>query len=208
MAFGPALPTFARLSQRVLDEQWTDLAFAARGIETAEQWWAALATEPAFVPLLTDRTARFAGKQRQESPPGFDVHVAALRDAGFREVGRSGRCSRIACCSLCVRHAASSQVDRAHHAWPRKDRPSRRSARSPRGVAPGPMRRSPVRLGANKSVSAGTSCASYSATVSRVLSGSAMCWSQTAAASPTQGSLAQIRLPLFARTRSRAGVTA
>lgn len=87
MAFGPALPTFARLSQRVLDEQWTDAAFAARGIETAEQWWDALALEPAFAPLLTERTARFAGKQRQESPPGFDVHVAAFRDAGFREVG-------------------------------------------------------------------------------------------------------------------------
>lgn len=38
MAFGPASPTFARLSQRVLDAQWTDAAFAARGIETAEQW--------------------------------------------------------------------------------------------------------------------------------------------------------------------------
>lgn len=87
MAFGPALPSFARLSQRVLDEQWTDAAFAARGIETAEQWWEALALEPAFVPLLTERTRRFAGKKRQESPPGFDVHVAALRDAGFREVG-------------------------------------------------------------------------------------------------------------------------
>jgi hypothetical protein len=27
------------LSQRALDEQWTDDAFAVRGIETAEQWW-------------------------------------------------------------------------------------------------------------------------------------------------------------------------
>lgn len=87
MAFGPALPTFARLSQRVLDERWTDAAFAAGGIETAEQWWDALALEAAFGPLLTERSACFAGKQRQESPPGFDVHVAALRDAGFREVG-------------------------------------------------------------------------------------------------------------------------
>jgi hypothetical protein len=43
MAFSPALPTFARLSQRVLDDQWTDAAFAARGMETAEQWWDALA---------------------------------------------------------------------------------------------------------------------------------------------------------------------
>jgi hypothetical protein len=30
----------------------------------------------------------FAGKQRQDTPPGFDAHVAALRDAGFREVDR------------------------------------------------------------------------------------------------------------------------
>ena len=87
MAFSPALPTFARLSQQVLDEQWTDAAFAARGIETAEQWWEALTLEPAFATLLTQRTERFAGKKRPESTPGFDAHVAALRDAGFCEVG-------------------------------------------------------------------------------------------------------------------------
>ena len=87
MAFGPALPTLTRLSQRVLDEQWSDASFAARGIESAEQWWDALALEPVFAPLLKERAERFAGKRRQQSPPGFDVHVAALRDAGFREVG-------------------------------------------------------------------------------------------------------------------------
>jgi hypothetical protein len=38
------------------------------------------------VQLLAERTARFGGKQRQESPPGFELHAAALRDAGFREV--------------------------------------------------------------------------------------------------------------------------
>ena len=87
MAFGQALPTFARVSDRRLDAQWADTAFAACGIETAEQWWEALAGEAAFAPLLTERAACFAGKQRQESPPGFEVHVEALRDAGFREVG-------------------------------------------------------------------------------------------------------------------------
>lgn len=87
MAFGPASPTFARLSRRFLDEQWADAAFAARGIETAEQWWDAVASERAFAPLLSKQAARFAGKRRQESPPGFDFHVAALHDAGFREVG-------------------------------------------------------------------------------------------------------------------------
>lgn len=87
MAFGSALPTLDRVSQGVLDDEWTDAAFAARGIETAEQWWASLASEPAFASLLAERTERFAGMQRQESPPGFEEHVAALRDAGFREVG-------------------------------------------------------------------------------------------------------------------------
>jgi SAM-dependent methyltransferase len=87
MAFGESLPTFDRLSESVLDRQWSDSAFADRGIETAEQWWDALRSEPAFASLLTERIARFAGKRRQDSPPGFDVHVAALRDAGFREIG-------------------------------------------------------------------------------------------------------------------------
>lgn len=87
MAFGEALPTFARVSDRVVGEQWTDAAFAAGGTETAEQWWDALAGEAAFAALLTKRAARFAAKHRQESPPGFDVHMAALGDAGFREVG-------------------------------------------------------------------------------------------------------------------------
>jgi SAM-dependent methyltransferase len=87
MAFDPGLPTLARLSRRALEKQWTDDAFAARGIETSEQWWDALASEPALAPLLAERARRFAGKQRQDSPPGFGAHVAALRDAGFREVG-------------------------------------------------------------------------------------------------------------------------
>lgn len=87
MAFSTALPTLARLSQHALEEQWTDASFDARGIETAEQWWDALSLEPAFAPLLTERTRRFAGKRRQETPPGFDVHVTTLHEAGFREVG-------------------------------------------------------------------------------------------------------------------------
>jgi SAM-dependent methyltransferase len=87
LSYGPALPTFERLSRRALDDQWSDASFAARGIETAEQWWDSLAGEPAFAPLLTARAERFAGKRRQQSSPGFDAHVTALRDAGFREIG-------------------------------------------------------------------------------------------------------------------------
>ena len=87
LAFGPTLPTLDLLSRRVLDRQWTDASFSARGVETAEQWWDSVASEPAFASLLAERTAAFAGKERQESPPGFDFHVAAMRDAGFQEVG-------------------------------------------------------------------------------------------------------------------------
>jgi trans-aconitate methyltransferase len=86
MAFGPRLPTFSRVSDGALDQQWSDASFAARGIETAEQWWEALSSEPGLEPLLAERTRAFAGKRRQETSPDFDFHVAALRDAGFREV--------------------------------------------------------------------------------------------------------------------------
>lgn len=88
LAYGPASPTFVRLSERALAAQWTDDAFAARGIETAEQWWAALAAdEPGLAPLLAERDELYARKRRQQTPPGYGVHVAALRDAGFHEVG-------------------------------------------------------------------------------------------------------------------------
>lgn len=86
MAYGPATPTLARLGQRALDVKWTDDAFTARGVETAEEWWASLKSDPAFAPLLAEQTRRFAGKQRPESSPGYDFHVAALEEAGFREV--------------------------------------------------------------------------------------------------------------------------
>jgi hypothetical protein len=45
MAFDEAFPPSARLSTRVLAKQSAETAFAARGIETAEQWWDALAVK-------------------------------------------------------------------------------------------------------------------------------------------------------------------
>jgi SAM-dependent methyltransferase len=86
MAFGPAAPTVARLSDKALEQQWSDAAFAARGVETSEQWWEALSAEPGMEPLLEARARLYASKERPESTPDFDFHVAALRDAGFREV--------------------------------------------------------------------------------------------------------------------------
>ena len=86
MGFGPNLPTFQRLAHDAEERHWSDESFAARGIETAEEWWEALGQEPSMAPLLAERARRFAAKERPASPI-FDLHVAALRDASFREVG-------------------------------------------------------------------------------------------------------------------------
>jgi SAM-dependent methyltransferase len=65
-------------------------AFDRGGAEDWDAWWAALAQEPHAAPLLAERALRFTGHRahdERELPPIFDVHEAALRDAGFREVG-------------------------------------------------------------------------------------------------------------------------
>lgn len=85
MDFGPDLPTFQRLAQDARDRDWSDESFAERGIETAEQWWDALGREPSMAPLIAERTRRLASKERPASST-FDLHVGALRNAGFREV--------------------------------------------------------------------------------------------------------------------------
>jgi len=87
MAYPRDMPTLDRLAESALQAQWTDESFAARGLETGEQWWAAFAREPEAAPLLTARERLFATKRRQEVPPDFAFHVQALRTAGFREVG-------------------------------------------------------------------------------------------------------------------------
>lgn len=85
MTFGSA--AFTRLSQRALERQWSADAFATRGVETAEQWWAAFSAEPAFADLIAARERLLATKQRPETKFSLDEHVAALRKAGFAEVG-------------------------------------------------------------------------------------------------------------------------
>jgi hypothetical protein len=76
-AFGPALPTLDLLSQRVLDRQWTDDAFAERGIETAEQWWDSLASDPSFASLLAERKAARTVRSSIGSPPSSSCRTRA-----------------------------------------------------------------------------------------------------------------------------------
>jgi hypothetical protein len=54
--------------------------------EDWEMWWEAMRREPGMESLFVKRERRFSTKTR---PPGtlVEVHLAALRNAGFHEVG-------------------------------------------------------------------------------------------------------------------------
>ena len=56
--------------------------------ETWESWWDAVTADPAFADLVAERRRRSADSEHHGSPSGrLDVHVDALRAAGFAEVG-------------------------------------------------------------------------------------------------------------------------
>jgi SAM-dependent methyltransferase len=85
MAFAPSQETLRRLAEAA--ERRQAEALAAAGAEDWELWWAALAAEPGAAALLAERASRFPVAHGEERSPIFDVHEAALRNAGFREVG-------------------------------------------------------------------------------------------------------------------------
>ena len=86
LPYGPTTPTLAQVSEHTLDELWSDESFATRGLETAEQWWEALAQQPGLATLQAERARRFDSKTRPQRAT-VDDHVTALRTAGFRETG-------------------------------------------------------------------------------------------------------------------------
>ena len=56
-------------------ESWTD-------------WWAAAAADPALAGLHAERAGRAVESEHHGSPAGrLSVHVDALREAGFAEIG-------------------------------------------------------------------------------------------------------------------------
>lgn len=87
--FGPHLPAFDKVAKRFDEEQQAD-AFTQRGVENWEAWWAALAKEPGIGELLAERERRFAwfkSFNRGGRNPISEFYLAALRNAGFVEVG-------------------------------------------------------------------------------------------------------------------------
>lgn len=85
MPFAPSLPSFRRLAEHAVAQRLA--AAEKRNIETWQQWWDDAAREPLLAPLVVERERLFAAKPAQPSRPIIDLHIAALRDADFREVG-------------------------------------------------------------------------------------------------------------------------
>ena len=86
MKFRPSMETFQRVADTAKARRQEE-AFTRRGVEDWTAWWQALSAEPALQDLFAERERRFAWKAEERHIPIFDVHEAALRDAGFREVG-------------------------------------------------------------------------------------------------------------------------
>jgi trans-aconitate methyltransferase len=86
MQFRPSMETFQWVADTVKARRQEE-AFTRRGVEDWTTWWQALSAEPALQDLCAERERRFAWKAQERHVPIFDVHEAALRDAGFREVG-------------------------------------------------------------------------------------------------------------------------
>ncbi|MGH2531161.1 MAG: class I SAM-dependent methyltransferase [Thermomicrobiales bacterium] len=88
MGFPPHLATFGRVSSALNERRW-GTAFAAPGAEDWDDWWSAFGQESGTGDLIEERTRRFAWSTHDAdaTAPILEVYEAALRDAGFREVG-------------------------------------------------------------------------------------------------------------------------
>lgn len=90
MAFGVNQPTLNRLSESV-KEQRRSSAFLEDGNDDYYQWWTALEAHSDAQPPeerlpFDEKHRRFGTRHTEQRRPGYDMHAAALRDAGFAEV--------------------------------------------------------------------------------------------------------------------------
>lgn len=84
LRFGADLPTLREISQRH-DEQTRQAGFTA-GALRYDEWYAEAARIPDLAALEPERERRFADRPPQPLAP-LELHLAALRSAGFTEVG-------------------------------------------------------------------------------------------------------------------------
>lgn len=84
-AFAPHMPTFSKVAEVVQQRMRAD-ALTQFG-EDWNIWWKALKQEPGMESVFAERERRFINKTHHGSHTLVELHEAALRDAGFREVG-------------------------------------------------------------------------------------------------------------------------
>jgi len=85
MRYGQHLQTLQRLCDVRATRAETG-AGAQDGTEGWRAWWTALSAEPRMHELLVERAQRFPEDPDDDEAPTAEVHMAALRAAGFREV--------------------------------------------------------------------------------------------------------------------------
>lgn len=81
LRFPPHLPAFLALAEH--HEQM----MIQPESETWRQWWDELTKEPSLAEQFAERERRFRWRDHDEIWQTLDLHEAALRNAGFREVG-------------------------------------------------------------------------------------------------------------------------
>jgi SAM-dependent methyltransferase len=86
LRFAPALPTFGRIAAELKRRQH-EQTFGQGSVEGWADWWSALGQEASVRELLAERARRFPQHTDDDRAPILELHEAALRDAGFREVG-------------------------------------------------------------------------------------------------------------------------
>jgi SAM-dependent methyltransferase len=85
-AFGPHMPGFSKVAE-VVQERRRSEALRQSNAEDWSAWWDALKREPGMEPLFVERERRFIERTHHGSHILVELHEAALRNAGFREVG-------------------------------------------------------------------------------------------------------------------------
>lgn len=82
-----AAPTLARLGRALIEREERRRAPGGYG-ETWESWWDGVNADPALAEMVAERALRAFVPEHHGSPSGrLDVHVGALRAAGFAEIG-------------------------------------------------------------------------------------------------------------------------
>jgi SAM-dependent methyltransferase len=84
--FGPHMPTFKKVDEYVPERVNKEIATRS-DCEGWREWWDNLKREPGMEGLFAERQRRFIDKAHDHSHTLVELHEAALRDAGFREVG-------------------------------------------------------------------------------------------------------------------------